>query len=73
MPSGDADRSVTRTGHAVSFAGAGPTGLMLLASYRWRASTLSSSNDAPTTRATARIPVACRLELYDTLRCLWQA
>jgi hypothetical protein len=59
----DADRSVTMTDHAVAIAGAGPTGLMLLASWRWPASTLSSSNDAPTTRSTGREPVVCRPEL----------
>lgn len=35
----DADRSVTMTDHAVAIAGAGPTGLMLLAGCRWPAST----------------------------------
>jgi hypothetical protein len=51
------------TEHAVVLAGGGPTGLMLLASRRWPASTLSSSNDAPTTRSTGREPVVCRPEL----------
>ena len=59
MPTG----SVTMTDHAVAIAGAGPTGLMLLASCRWPASTLSLSNDALTTRSTGREPVVCRPEL----------
>lgn len=52
------------TDHTVAIAGAGPTGLMLLASCRWPASKLSSSNDAPSTRPTGReMPVwvpSCR-------------
>jgi hypothetical protein len=59
----DADRSVTMTDHAGVLAGAGPTVLMLLASCRWPASTLSSSKDAPTTGSTGREPVVCRPEL----------
>jgi hypothetical protein len=59
----DADRRVTMTDHAVVLAGAGPTGLMLLASCRWPASKLSSSNDAPTTGSTGREPLVCRPEL----------
>jgi len=55
----DADRSVT--------------GLMLLASCCWPASTLSSSNDAPTTRSTGREPVVCRPELSRHSRGLRQA
>jgi hypothetical protein len=61
MPKGDAGRSVTMTDHAVAIAGAGPTGLM--ASCRWPASTLSSSNDAPSTRPTGREMLVCRPEL----------
>lgn len=59
----DADRSVTMTDHAVVIAGGGLTGLRLLASWRWPASTLSSSNDAPTTKSTGREPVVWRPEL----------
>ncbi len=40
------------TDHAVAIAGAGPTGLMVLASCRW----------PPTTRSTGREPVVCRPE-----------
>ena len=47
------------TDHAVAIASAGPTGLTLLARCRWPASTLSSSNDTPTTRSTGREPVVC--------------
>ena len=36
------------TEHAVVIAGGGPTGLMLAASWRWRASTSPSSSGAPT-------------------------
>jgi hypothetical protein len=61
------------TEHAVVIAGGGPTGLMLLASCRWPASTLSSSNDAPTTRSTGREPVICRPELWGHARGLRQA
>ncbi len=51
------------TDHAVAIAGAGPTGLMLLASCRWPASKLSSSNDAPSTRPTSREMPVCSPEL----------
>jgi hypothetical protein len=62
MPSGDADRSVTRTGDAVSIAGAGREAWMLLASYLCPLSTLSSLNNGPNRRATGRTPVVCRRE-----------
>lgn len=51
------------TDHPVALAGAGPTGLMLLASSRSPAWMLSSSDDAPTTRSTGREPVVSHLEL----------
>ncbi len=51
------------TDRAVAIAGAGLAGLMLSASRRWPPSTLSSSNDAPTTRSTGREPLVRRPEL----------
>jgi hypothetical protein len=61
MPEVDADRSVTMTEHAVAIDGAGSTGLK--ASCHWPASTLSSPNDAPSTRPTGREMPVCHPEL----------
>ncbi|MGH9228887.1 MAG: hypothetical protein ACRD07_09190 [Acidimicrobiales bacterium] len=51
------------TEHAVVLAGGRPDRLMLLASCRWPVSTLSWSNDTPTTMSTGGEPVVWRPEL----------